>query len=96
MNDSWLLSALREIEDSKLFVIIFCCLVIRSCGVDFVVEVADVFVYAVVAYLDIPFPLGFVPGTGSCAGHFGTFRGSRGFRHAARRCVSGLTRRCPC
>jgi len=52
----------REIQNSEFLVILLSGFVIGFCGVDFVVEVADVFVYAVVAYLDIPFPLGFVPG----------------------------------
>ncbi len=54
--------SIREIQDGELRVVFFGRLIIGFCGFDFVVEVAEAFVYAVVAYLDIPFPLGFVPG----------------------------------
>lgn len=58
---SGLCEGLREIEYGEFLMVFFGCLVICLCGLDFVVKLADVFAFVVVAYLDLPFLISFGP-----------------------------------
>ena len=52
---------LREIQNRKFAMVFLGGFIICAGGLDFIVEISDEFVFAVKAYLDIPFLLGFGP-----------------------------------
>ena len=55
------LRLIREIQRCEFGVVLFCSLVIRLCGVDFIFEISDDYVLSFIAYNCSPFLCSFLP-----------------------------------